>query len=153
MPTWASILVAIISALIGPTCLAIVQYHLKKNEKREAAMHAERQQERRREIREIVDESVQPIQEGVDEVNQKITQVSEGTLSTLRNDITVCYYRCQKKHYRNDYDYENLHHMYDAYKALNGNSYIQDVVTRFDALPTKEEYKRVHPDTHQAEGE
>ena len=31
--------------------------------------------------------------------------------------------------------------MYDSYKDLNGNSYVEDVVNRFDELPTKEEYQ------------
>ena len=31
--------------------------------------------------------------------------------------------------------------MYDSYKELNGNSYVNDVITRFDNLPTEEDYK------------
>lgn len=148
MPTWASILVAIISALVGPLCVAVVNHRIKKTEKKEQELHEERKAERRREIKEVVDDSISPLRQDLKDANDKLTAVSEGTLSTLRNDITVCYYRCHEKHYRNDYDYENLHHMYNAYQELHGNSYIADIVARFDQLPTKEQYKHEHPQQH-----
>ena len=153
MPTWASILVAIISALVGPICVVLVNRHIKKIEQQEQTSREERKEERRREIKEVVDDSIAPLRQDLQDANSKLTAVSEGTLSTLRNDITVCYYRCHEKHYRNDYDYENLHHMYKAYQALHGNSYIADIVTRFDQLPTKEQYKHTHPQDKLADDE
>lgn len=65
--------------------------------------------------------------------------MSEGELSSLRNDILTCYYRCREKGYRGDWDYTNIHDLYDAYKQLHGNSFIDDVMKRFEALPAKEE--------------
>lgn len=80
-------------------------------------------------------------QEYVAPINKKLDAIGDGTLSALRNDILTCYYKCLEKGYRNDYDYENIHHMYEAYSELNGNSYVRDIIQRFDALPTKEAYR------------
>ncbi len=68
--------------------------------------------------------------------------ISNGTLSGLRNDILNCYYRCLDKHYRNDWDYTNIHDLYESYTALGGNSFIADVMDRFDKLPTKEQWEK-----------
>ena len=92
-------------------------------------------------MREAVSEEIKPLTADVGSIKEQLVKVENGALSTLRNDILTCYYKCVEKGYRNDYDYQNVHHMYDAYKDLNGNSYVADVVARFDALPTKEEYR------------
>ena len=146
MPTWASILVAVISALIGPICLAIVNGRIKRQEKVDAVRHEQHQEERRKEIKEVVTEVVTPIIEEVEIINNKTDLNSNANLASLRNDILTCYYRCVEKGYRNDYDYQNVHHMFEAYVELNGNSYVADVVDRFDELPTKEEYEKNHRD-------
>lgn len=151
----ASIVSIVISAVIGPICVLLVTSKLKRNEESQKRLEEERKnseqriseslrRERREEITAIVskviEEKTEPISGDVKRLNEKLDKVSDGTLSTLRNDITKCYYNCVEKGYRNDYDYQNVHHMYDSYKELNGNSYISDVVDRFDKLPTKEEF-------------
>lgn len=151
----ASIVSIVISAVIGPICVLLVTSKLKRNEESQKRLEEERKnseqriseslrRERREEITAIVskviEEKTEPISGDVKRLNEKLDKVSDGTLSTLRNDITKCYYNCVEKGYRNDYDYQNVHHMYDSYRELNGNSYIADVVDRFDKLPTKEEF-------------
>lgn len=88
-----------------------------------------------------IDANVASVQNEIKEVNDKLDRVADGTLSTLRNDILNCYYKCREKGFRNDYDYTNIHDLWDAYKALNGNSFVEDVMNRFDNLPPKEEFK------------
>lgn len=152
MSDWIGILGIVISVIVGPVCLAFVNYQLKKSEKKQEQKAADKLQqenrireelrkERREEITAIVSEAVRPLTDEIKAVDSKLSRVSDGTLSTLRNDILTCYYKCLEKGYRNDYDYQNIHHMYDSYKDLNGNSYVEDVVNRFDELPTKEEYQ------------
>ena len=68
--------------------------------------------------------------------------ISNGTLCSLRNTIKNCYYDCLNKGYRNDYDFENIHALFKAYKDLDGNSFIEDIMNRFDKLPSKDEYMR-----------
>lgn len=91
-----------------------------------------------KEIRTII----QPLDSKINQINSKLTATSAGTLATLRNDILTCYYRCSEKGYRNDYDYQNIHDLYEAYVALDGNSFVADIMNRFDNLPIKEEVKK-----------
>ena len=60
----------------------------------------------------------------------------------IRNDIKNCYYESLEKGYRNDYDFKNIHDLYEAYKNLGGNSFIEDIMVRFDKLPPKDVYKK-----------
>lgn len=120
-----------------------------KNVELEQLRHNKRREERKQEIREIVVESVEPINSQiedlsnkVDGINDQLKKVEDGALSTLRNDILTCYYRCAEKGYCNDYDYTNIHHMYESYDALKGNSFVADIIKRFDKLPRKEETKK-----------
>jgi hypothetical protein len=120
-----------------------------KNVELEQLRHDKRREERKQEIREIVVESVKPINSQindlsnkVDGINDQLKKVEDGALSTLRNDILTCYYRCAEKGYCNDYDYTNIHHMYESYDALKGNSFVADIIKRFDKLPRKEETKK-----------
>lgn len=77
----------------------------------------------------------------IEPIITKLEKIENGTLSGLRTDILSCYYECLAKHYRNDWDYTNIHDLYEAYKRLGGNSFVADVISRFDALPPYEEYK------------
>ena len=96
--------------------------------------------ERKKELEELAQPIVDTFVERLDRLDDKLDAIGDGTLSTLRNDILSCYYKCNEKGYRNDNDYTNIHDMYDSYKRLNGNSFVADVIERFDALPAKEEY-------------
>lgn len=153
---WFGIAGIIISAVVGPLCLALVNHQLKKSEKKADKQAAEQlaeenrirealKKERREEITEIVSNVIEaktaPISLEVGEIKSQLDKVSDGTLSTLRNDILKRYYECNDKGYRTDYDYENIHHLYDSYHVLGGNSFVEDVMKRFDALPTKEEFE------------
>lgn len=97
--------------------------------------------ERKADVMNCTAEVVKPLADKIDKLDQKLGTVEDGTLSTLRNDILTCYYRCVEKGYRNDYDYQNIHHMHESYAELHGNSYVKDIMDRFDELPTKEELK------------
>lgn len=96
------------------------------------------------EMRKMIADEVAPIGETIAQIKDKLDQVGDGTLSSLRNDILKCYYDCLAKGYRNDFDYENLHDLYTSYDGLNGNSFVADIVKRFDELPTKEQYRKEH---------
>lgn len=152
---WIGIASIIISAIVGPVCVALVNNQLKKSEKKadkkvadqlaeENKIREELKKERREEITEIVsnviEAKIQPVSAEVKEIKVQLDKVSDGTLSTLRNDILKRYYECSDKKYRTDYDYENIHHLYESYHILGGNSFVVDIMKRFDALPTKEEY-------------
>lgn len=144
---WYHIVTLIISALSLPTIAGLVWkdiYEKKKQDiKRKNQLEEKEEQEVLRTV--IKEEMVDAIKK-VDVISDQLIKVSDGTLSSLRNDILTCYYRCHEKGYRNDYDYQNIHDLYKAYTELHGNSFIKDVIKRFDNLLTKEQFFALHPE-------
>lgn len=154
MPTWLTIILALGgSALISGIIGYILQRTIyKRAEERDklAAEEAEKEVAEKKELEALRDEKIRqeridditrilkPLSDKIDKMDKKIDATAEGTLASLRNDILTLYYKCCEKGYRNDYDYQNIHEMYDAYKELDGNSFIADVMERFDKLPVKE---------------
>lgn len=136
-----SLACAVISAIVGPVCLLLINRRLKAGdeEKRQAE---KRDGERIKAIvSDVMTDGIKPLKDDLSNLNDNLEKLSDGTLSTLRNDILTCYYKCTEKGFRNEYDSENVHHMFDAYRELNGNSYVADIVCRFDRIDTKEEYE------------
>lgn len=148
IPVWAITLLsvaasAVVSGIIGYLIKRSLDKYFQNKDKKEQEQLAHEQelldlreekvrQTRRADLEEILKARIDPISERLD-------RLSDGTLSSLRNDILTCYYRCREKGYRGDWDYTNIHDLYEAYKELHGNSFIDDVMKRFDALPAKEE--------------
>lgn len=139
---------AFISGIVGYLVKHAFDKYFKKKEaeddkKKEADNKLKQLEEAelRRQRREDFEEALEPIRLDIKEVKEDIKKNNEASLCTLRNDILTCYYRCAEKGYRSDNDYTNIHDMFEAYKALNGNTFVADVVSRFDALDTKEEYE------------
>lgn len=154
MPIWLTIVLALGgSALITGVIGYILQRTIyKKAEERDKLKDEQKEKERKEkeELEVLRDEKLReerisdisnllkPLTEKIDRIDRKLTATAEGTLASLRNDILTLYYKCCEKGYRNDYDYQNIHEMYDAYKELDGNSFITDIMKRFDDLPVKE---------------
>lgn len=154
MPTWLTIILALggsalISGLIGYFLQRTIYKRAEERDKL-AAEEAEKEVAEKKELEALRDEKIRqeridditrilkPLSDKIDKMDKKIDATAEGTLASLRNDILTLYYKCCEKGYRNDYDYQNIHEMYDAYKELDGNSFISDVMERFDKLPVKE---------------
>lgn len=57
----------------------------------------------------------------------KIHKLSEGTKCQLRSDMLQIYYHNREKRIIRQYEYENFVLLYDAYKALKGNSFIDKI--------------------------
>lgn len=138
---WLQIVSLVVSVLSLSTVSSLVWKDL-HDKKVANSQHVKelKQKESAEQIRNIIAEEVKPICDKMDYINDRLEKIGNGTLSTLRNDILRCYYDCLGKGYRNDYDYENLHDLYDSYDELNGNSFVSDIMARFDALPTKEQF-------------
>lgn len=151
MEVWG-IICQVITILAIPSTIGLLWKYLfdrkvKRSEEYKKLKKKEFQDNVREVIREEVKSEVEPLNDKIDKVvkqNEKMTNklelVGDGTLCSLRDDILSSYYKCSEKKYRNDYDYQNIHDLYEAYKNLDGNSFVADVISRFDALPTKEEY-------------
>lgn len=157
MPTWLTIILAlggsaVISSIVGFLIARVLRQAFEKKDKekedeqkkqetnRELAEKYRREEEMKQTI-ETIKQLISPIEKKLDDMNSALIATSEGTQASLRNDILTLYYKCCDKGYRNDYDYQNAHDLYEAYTNLHGNSFIKDIMTRFDALPTKESYE------------
>ena len=59
----------------------------------------------------------------------KIRSICEGQQCQLRNDITAIYYRHsdEERPTIREYERKNLDDLYEGYKALGGNHYIDDL--------------------------
>ena len=140
--TWVAIVSLVISTLSLPTIAGLIWKDLYNRKVENSKKNKERKkQELQDNIREVVKDEISPLEQKVDNIANTLKLVEDGTLSTLRSDILKNYYDCVKKRHRNDDDYTNIHKLYQSYKNLNGNSFVKDVIARFDALPTKEEYE------------
>ena len=56
-----------------------------------------------------------------------MSKVSNGTKCQLRSEMLRIYYRHQETKNLRQYEYENFVMLYEAYKALKGNSFIDKI--------------------------
>lgn len=56
-----------------------------------------------------------------------IRKISNGTKCQLRSEMLRIYYHHHEKSVIRQYEYENFVFLYEAYKALNGNSFIDKI--------------------------
>lgn len=141
-------LTTVITTIIG----VIIKRKLEKSfkEKDEKAQQREQELKRLQELEtkeqdeKLLEKIKGIVQAEINPLLDKVTKIESGTLDTLRDRILSVYYKCVEKGYRTQYDFENVHHMYKDYLKLNGNSYVEDVMRKFDQLPSEEEYRVSH---------
>lgn len=56
-----------------------------------------------------------------------VRKLSDGIRCLLRSKMLEIYYRNEKAETIRQYEKENFVHLYDAYKALKGNSFVDDI--------------------------
>lgn len=56
-----------------------------------------------------------------------IRKISNGTRCQLRSEMLRIYYHCRESCRIRQYEYENFVMLYEAYKALKGNSFIDKI--------------------------
>lgn len=57
----------------------------------------------------------------------KLKKISNGTLCQLRSEMLRIYYHNRETEVIRQYEYENFIYLYEAYKALKGNSFIDKI--------------------------
>lgn len=65
----------------------------------------------------------------------KVSKIADGQKCTLRSDMLRIYYHNKDSEKIRQYEYENFVFLYDAYKALGGNSFIDKI---YDEVKTWE---------------
>jgi len=88
----------------------------------------------------IVKKHTDPIDEELQKVEEDLHKVKNGTVDTLRDRILSSYYKCAKKGFYTQYEFENIHHMYDDYVELHGNSFVEKCIKDFDSLDSEEKF-------------
>lgn len=56
-----------------------------------------------------------------------MTKIANGTKCQLRSEMLRIYYHHKETHIIRQYEYENFVMLYEAYKALKGNSFIDRI--------------------------
>ena len=56
-----------------------------------------------------------------------IKKITAGTKCQLRSEMLRTYYHCRETEEIRQYEYENFVMLYEAYKALKGNSFIDKI--------------------------
>lgn len=62
----------------------------------------------------------------------KLGKVSQGTKCQLRSEMLHIYYKGADKKIIRQYEYQNFLMLYEAYKALNGNSFVDKIKREVD---------------------
>lgn len=151
--TIISIIISVLSLIGVPTIMSfVINKQLKKAEKIREETHelkaAEAKRERIAEIKTVMGESVKPLEQRLDHVDDKISSISRdmdlskaGTLSSLRYNIVELYNAVRKRGYKTDVEKETFEKMYQAYHNLGGNHYVDELKEEFRAVPDELEYK------------
>jgi hypothetical protein len=64
----------------------------------------------------------------------KLRKITDGTRCQLRSEMLQIYYRNIESGKIRQYEYENFVMLYDAYKALKGNSFIDKIYSEVKKL-------------------
>lgn len=151
--TIISIIISVLSLIGVPTIMSfVINKQLKKAEKIREETHelkaAEAKRERIAEIKTVMSESVKPLEQRLDHVDDKISSISRdmdlskaGTLSSLRYNIVELYNAVRKRGYKTDVEKETFEKMYQAYHNLGGNHYVDELKEEFRVVPDELEYK------------
>lgn len=59
--------------------------------------------------------------------DERLEKIAEGNKCQLRSDMTRTYYHHKETGKIRQYEYENFVKLYEAYKALGGNSFIDKI--------------------------
>ena len=63
-----------------------------------------------------------------------VRKISNGQRCLLRSEMLQIYYRCHETGRIRQYEYENFVALYEAYRALGGNSFMNDVNCKIKEL-------------------
>ena len=63
-----------------------------------------------------------------------VRKIGNGTRCQLRSEMLRIYYHCHEKGVIRQFEYENFVMLYEAYKALKGNSFVDKIYREIQDL-------------------
>lgn len=60
-------------------------------------------------------------------ITSRVKQIAEGTRCQLRSEMLRIYYHNREREKIRQYEFENFIALYEAYKALKGNSFVDKI--------------------------
>lgn len=141
MPVWLQILLAlggsaVISYVFTQFCISI--HH--KTDKYKAMVKREKQDE----MREVMQQEMQPLSDKVDAIDRKLGDNTAGTITMLRDRMKCSLNYCRKQGYASASDKANWHELYNSYRELGGNhfrEYVDQWKDEMDSLPLEKPSK------------
>lgn len=152
---------ALITAIISETVKSVKSKKSKKHEELENYRDEHQKQETLDAVSKILQKEIESsLWKSTKELKQSITDLqfqtealawkvtvvedwqmkqTEVLRDSRRNEIKKAFELCVAKGYRTEWDTENLHHLHDGYKKMNGNSFIEKLMEDFDDLPLQED--------------
>ena len=70
---------------------------------------------------------IKPVRERIIGRRREEAEEREATKALLRNDIVEIYFHKREKAQLHQFEYENLFMLYDSYKKLGGNSFVDRI--------------------------
>lgn len=90
-------------------------------------------------VKENINESVQPIQQDIQNLHCADSQQKDGLQAILQELLYQLARECFKKGYKTLEEGINFKHMYNSYHTLGANGVMDNVKEKFDALPFESE--------------
>ena len=110
---------AMIGYVVTQVCVAI--HH--KGEKYRKMVKKCKQDE----MREVMEDVNRPTNEKIDKMDSKLDANTKGTVTLLRDRMKASLDDCRNKGFASATDKANWHELYDSYKDLGGNHFIEYV--------------------------
>jgi uncharacterized membrane-anchored protein YhcB (DUF1043 family) len=86
-------------------------------------------EQRRTEIKTIIDDSIKPLVEKVEKIEELSSQIKDGTVTLLREEMKQTKDQFERQGYVSTSDYASWHELYNTYKSLGGNHFKEYVDT------------------------
>lgn len=146
-----SIISVVITSIIGPVCLVLVNHKIKKGEQQEERrqqdeerLREELRRERREEITQIVSNVIENktkcLVEDVSEIKESLAINTTGTVTLLRDRMKCSLNYCRNQGYATTTDKANWNELYNTYKSLGGNhfrEYVDAWKDEMNSLPSE----------------
>lgn len=142
MPWWATL---IITAVTG-TITWIISNALNALKQRSLKYKGMKKKEYEDMVSDIANKVVagafQPLEQEINTIKQDISKLKEGTQASLRNDLLKTYNHCNRQGYKTKEEMQDFVDMFDAYRKLDGNSFIIELNKEFKNIPLKNTFKK-----------